>query len=397
VGTTPKLVFIECEFKAGTLLTYAAVGGHSFLGRQRVALPSQRRIRHARGDTLQDQQDFMHDQNSTDAVPIITVQQHILLEQQRFPGASGEFSWLLSGITMATKMIQARVRCAGLTDVLGAHGSVNVQGEVQQKLDVYANEVLAHCLSVRERIGVLASEENEQPLLVHKGSENASYAVVFDPLDGSSNIDVNVSVGTTFSILRRPPNASLDDPERWVLQPGTAQVAAGYVVYGSSTILVYTVGNGVHGFTLDPAVGAFILSHPNIRMPEQGKYYSVNEAYRDTFPPQYGKYIERLRHGELGRRYASRYIGSMVADFHRTLLKGGVFLYPPTDEHPQGKLRLLYEANPVAMLAEQAGGVAIDGTQRILDIQPESIHQRTPLVVGSPVEVHDFEHVCAAG
>lgn len=328
---------------------------------------------------------------SADQSSIITVQQHILQEQKRFPGSSGEFSWLLSAITMATKLIQAKVRRAGLSDVLGEHGAVNVQGEVQQKLDVYSNEVLVHCLSTRESIGVLASEENEEPLLVHKGSENANYAVVFDPLDGSSNIDVNVSVGTTFSILRRPEGASLDDPERWVLQPGSRQIAAGYVVYGSSTILVYSVGNGVHGFTLDPAVGAFILSHPNMRMPEQGKYYSVNEAYLDSFPSRYAEYIDRLRSGALGHKYASRYIGSMVADFHRTLLKGGVFLYPPTDTNPEGKLRLLYEANPVAFLAEQAGGMAIDGQCRVLDIPPKSIHQRTPLVVGSRRELADFE------
>jgi fructose-1,6-bisphosphatase I len=323
--------------------------------------------------------------------PIITVQQHILQEQKRFPGASGEFSWLLSGITMATKLIQAKVRRAGLSDILGEQGAVNVQGEVQQKLDVYANEALVHCLSARESIGVLASEENEEPLLVHKGSENANYAVVFDPLDGSSNIDVNVSVGTTFSILRRPEGVSLNEPEQWVLQPGSKQIAAGYVVYGSSTILVYSVGNGVHGFTLDPSVGAYILSHPNMRMPEQGKYYSVNEAYCDSFPARYREYIKRVRTGVLGHQYSSRYIGSMVADFHRTLLKGGVFLYPPTASNEEGKLRLLYEANPIAFLAEQAGGMAIDGTRRVLDIQPNSIHQRTPLVVGSRVELADFE------
>jgi fructose-1,6-bisphosphatase I len=327
---------------------------------------------------------------------IITVQQHILQDQKRFPGASGEFSWLLSGITMATKLIQAKVRCAGLDDILGSHGDVNVQGEVQQKLDVYANQVLAHCLGVRESIGVLASEENEEPMLVHGGSENAKYAVVFDPLDGSSNIDVNVSVGTTFSILRRPEGAGLDDPERWVLQPGSEQIAAGYVVYGSSTILVYSVGNGVHGFTLDPSVGAFILSHPNMRMPDQGTYYSVNEAYRDTFPEPYNDYLDRLRSGALGQKYASRYIGSMVADFHRTLLKGGVFLYPPTTENPAGKLRLLYEANPIAFLAEAAGGIASNGTQRVLDIHPESIHQRTALVVGSRVEMAELERLSSA-
>ena len=322
---------------------------------------------------------------------LMTVQQHILQEQKRFPGVSGEFSWLLSGITLATKMIQAKVRRAGLTEILGVHGETNVQGEMQQKLDVYANEALAHCLSVRESIGILASEENEQPIMVHNNSPAAKYAVVFDPLDGSSNIDVNVSVGTTFSILRRPEGADLNDHESWILQPGHKQIAAGYVVYGSSTILVYSAGNGVHGFTLDPAIGAYILSHPNMRMPEQGKYYSVNEAYRDEFPTRYGDYIDRLRRGTLGHKYASRYIGSMVADFHRTLLKGGVFLYPPTKDHTEGKLRLLYEANPVAFLAEQAGGTAIDGTRRVLDIVPTSVHQRTPLIVGSRVELADFE------
>ena len=336
-------------------------------------------------------------QNPPSGELITTVQQHILLEQKRFPGASGEFSWLLSGITMATKLIQAKVRRAGLGDILGAEGAVNVQGEDQQKLDVYSNHVLAHCLGVRESIGVLASEENENPILVHGGSENARYAVVFDPLDGSSNIDVNVSVGTTFSILRRPAGAALDDPESWVLQPGTEQIAAGYVVYGSSTILVYTVGNGVHGFTLDPAIGAFILSHPNIRMPEQGTYYSVNEANRDTFPEVYSTYIDRLRTDALGHKYSSRYIGSMVADFHRTLLKGGVFLYPPTEKNPDGKLRLLYEANPIAFLAEAAGGVATDGRQRVLEIKPTSIHQRTPIVVGSRKEMEEFQRLVEAG
>lgn len=322
---------------------------------------------------------------------IMTVQQHILYEQQRFPGASGEFSWLLSGITMAAKLIQSKVRRGGLGDALGATDSSNVHGEVQQRLDVYANEVLAHCLGLRESIGVLASEENELPMLVHHDSENARYAVVFDPLDGSSNIDVNVSVGTTFSILRRPAGADLNDPEAWVLQPGRQQIAAGYIVYGSSTILVYSVGNGVHGFTLDPAVGAFILSHPNIRMPDRGPYYSVNEAYRDTFPKRYVAYLDRLRSGRLGHVYASRYIGSMVADVHRTLLRGGVFLYPPTASNPEGKLRLLYEANPVAFLVEQAGGMALDGERRVLDVQPKSIHQRTPLVLGSRMELADFE------
>lgn len=324
---------------------------------------------------------------------ILTIQQHILQEQQRFPGATGEFSFMLSGITLAAKRIQSKVRMAGLVEILGSVGEQNVQGEVQQKLDVYANEVLTHSLSSREAVGVLASEENEHPIVVPHLSPNAKYAVIFDPLDGSSNIDVNVSVGTTFSILRKPDGVNFESPERWLLQPGRKQIAAGYVVYGSSTIMVYTVGNGVHGFTLDPSIGAFLLSHPNIRMPKQGTYYSVNEAYRDAFPPEYNTFIERMRRGEIGKPYASRYIGSMVADFHRTLLKGGVFMYPPTATHPRGKLRLLYEANPIAMIAEQAGGLATDGQRRILDVQPESIHQRTPLIVGSETEMKELEKI----
>lgn len=322
--------------------------------------------------------------------PIMTLQQHILQQQKLHPGASGEFSWLLSGITLATKMIQAQVRRAGICDILGATSNVNVQGEVQQKLDVYANQVLHHCLGVRESIAVLASEENEKPVTFLGRSPKASYVVVFDPLDGSSNIDVNVSVGTTFSILRRVTEGPIDDPEKDVLQPGVNQIAAGYVMYGSSTSLVYTVGNGVHAFTLDPNIGAYVLSHENLKMPEQGIYYSVNEAYRDTFEEPYRDYLRSLRQGALGRRYASRYIGSMVADFHRTLLKGGVFLYPPTQQNPEGKLRLLYEANPIAFIAEQAGGIATAGSQRVLEIQPKAIHQRTPLIVGSKTEMEHF-------
>lgn len=323
-----------------------------------------------------------------------TIQQHILQEQIRFPGASGEFSWLLSGITLATKIIAAKVRRAGLTDILGNHGDINIQGEVQQKLDVFSNDVMMQCLAVRESIGILASEENERPLMVHNESPNARYAVVFDPLDGSSNIDVNVSVGTTFSIFRRPVDAELNEASRWLLQPGDAQVAAGYVVYGSSTMMVYSVGNGVHGFTLDPAIGAYVLSHENIRMPQQGHYYSANEAYADEFPEECRDFLKHIRRGGVGRRYSSRYIGSLIADFHRTLLKGGIFLYPPTTTQPEGKLRLLYEADPIAFLAEQAGGIATDGKRRILDLQPTSIHQRTPLIVGSPVEMQAFSEFC---
>lgn len=327
--------------------------------------------------------------------PILTIQQHILQEQRRFPGASGEFSWLLSGITLATKMIESQVRRAGLTNILGAHGETNVQGEVQQKLDVYANEALLHCLSVRDNVGLLVSEENKEPVLMRHDAPRAHYAVVFDPLDGSSNIDVSVSVGTIFSILRRPDGAENADPMSWVLQPGNKQVAAGYVLYGSSTVFVYSVGNGVHGFTLDPAIGAYVLSHENIRLPEQGVYYSCNEANRNDFPPPYAQYLDELRGGAYGRRYSSRYIGSMVADVHRTLLKGGVFLYPPTEKQPSGKLRLMYEANPIAFLVEQAGGRATNGRQRILDIRPESLHERTPLLIGGQREMAEFARLSA--
>ncbi|MEM7456973.1 MAG: class 1 fructose-bisphosphatase [Planctomycetota bacterium] len=321
----------------------------------------------------------------------LTIQQFIMEEQKRFPKASGEFSFLLSGLTLATKKIQAAVRRAGINDILGSLGTDNVQGEVQQKLDVYANDAIIQSLAFRQSVGVLASEENEEPMVLPHLSPEAKYAVVFDPLDGSSNIDVNVSVGTTFSIFRRPEGAGFEDASEWVLQQGKHQIAAGYVVYGSSTVLVYTSGNGVHGFTLDPAIGAFVLSHQDMKMPSQGKYYSVNEAYRDAFPERYDRLITALAKGKLGHAYSSRYIGSLVADFHRTLLRGGIFMYPPTATHPKGKLRLLYEANPIAWIAEQAGGVATDSSKRILDIVPTAVHQRTPLVVGSQVEMHALE------
>jgi fructose-1,6-bisphosphatase I len=325
---------------------------------------------------------------------IVTVQQHIAQQQESlYPGARGTFSWLLSGITLATKMIQARIRRAGLLDVAGSAGGTNVQGETQQKLDVYANDALLHCLGVRDAVAVLVSEENDEPVTFDRAPETGKYVVIFDPLDGSSNIDVNVSVGTIFSIFLRPERAACDAPHAAALQKGARQVAAGYVVYGSSTMFVYTAGRGVFGFTLDPNIGAFVLSHDNLQMPEQGQYYSVNEAHAASFPAPYQAYLEQLRNGDLGRQYSSRYIGSLVSDFHRTLLKGGVFLYPPTRTHASGKLRLLYEANPLAFIAEQAGGLATNGSGRILEIQPEGIHQRTPLVIGSRVEMEAFERV----
>ena len=319
----------------------------------------------------------------------LTAQQHIQQEQQRnFPNASGDFSWLLSGITLATKVIAAQIRRAGLVDVLGTAGTTNVQGEAVQKLDLLANQALLSCLGSRGTVGVLASEENQEPAVVKRDPRYGKYVVIFDPLDGSSNIDVNVSVGTIFSILRRDLGGNDPrEPEADVLQPGTKQIAAGYVLYGASTMLVYSTGNGVHGFTLDPSFGAYVLTHPNLKMPESGPYYSINEANAAGFPPAYQQFLARLREGKAGREYSSRYVGSLVADFHRTLIKGGIFLYPPTAKHPEGKLRLMYEANPIAFLAEQAGGIATNGRQRILDLPPRSLHQRTPLVVGSRHEV----------
>lgn len=326
----------------------------------------------------------------------VTFQQHIVLEQANLPGSPIELQWMLSGIVLATKMIQAQVRRAGLVDILGAVGATNVQGEIQQKLDVYANETLINCLSIRESIGVIASEENEHPIVLDYSSPNAQYAIVFDPLDGSSNIDVAVTIGTTFSIFRRPNDGTDGDPAQWFTQPGRKQIAAGYVIYGSSTMLVYSVGNGVHGFTLDPEIGSYILTHKDIQMPEQGNYYSVNEAYWDEFPVRYQVFLEKIRSGGLNRFYSSRFVGSLVADFHRTLLRGGIFIYPENKNYPQGRLRLLYEANPIAFIAEQAGGKASDGTQSILDVKPTGLHQRTPLVVGGKVEMTEFERCLSA-
>ncbi|AXC10874.1 Fructose-1,6-bisphosphatase, type I [Acidisarcina polymorpha] len=320
---------------------------------------------------------------------ITTFQQHILHQQREVPYASGDFSWLLSGLTLAAKMIEAKIRCAGLCNIVGTAGQTNIQGETQQKLDVFANEALLHCLGVRDCVAALVSEENDEPVTFDRPPGEGKYVIVFDPLDGSSNIDVNVNVGTIFSIYRRKEDersSGLDS----VLQPGNCQVAAGYVLYGPSTMLVYTAGRGVYGFTLDPTIGAFVLSHDRMQMPERGKYYSCNEANAAQFPEHYRSYLEDLRISKAGQEYSSRYIGSLVADFHRTLLKGGVFLYPPTAGHPEGKLRLLYEANPLALIAEQAGGLAINGDEAILNLQPRGIHQRTPLVVGGRSEVERF-------
>ena len=317
---------------------------------------------------------------------LVTVGQHIQEAQKAHPGASGEFSWLLSGITLATKIIQSHVNKAGIANVLGSAQRTNVQGEDVQKLDELANQVICRCLGYRETVGILVSEEDDEPRVVREPGAKAKYVVLFDPLDGSSNIDVNVSIGTIFSILRCLPDVkACDGPLPHILQKGVKQLAAGYVVYGSSTVMAYTTGDGVHMFTLDPSIGAFVLFRENVRMPAAGKMYSVNEAYSLSFPQGVQDYLAWAK-GE-DRGYSLRYIGSLVADFHRTLLRGGVFLYPPTRQAPGGKLRLLYEANPLAFLAEQAGGAATDGKIRILDKQPTSLHERTPLVIGSKEEV----------
>lgn len=318
---------------------------------------------------------------------IMTLQQHIIEQQREHPTASGEFSWLLSGITLATEIIQAQVRRAGLLSkaILGATGGTNVQGEQVQKLDVVANKTIISCLGYRN-CGIMVSEEDDEPTIVKEAAKTSKYIVLFDPLDGSSNIDVNVSIGTIFSVLQRRDDVAEDDVISHILQPGVNQLAAGYVVYGSSTVLAYTTGEGVHMFTLDPSIGAYVLFQENVQMPSTGKMYSVNEAYCDMFPQGIQDYLRWAKSPESGG-YTSRYIGSFVADFHRTLLRGGVFLYPPTKKGPEGKLRLMYEANPMAFLAEQAGGAATDGKTRILEKVPQALHQRTPLIIGSKAEV----------
>jgi fructose-1,6-bisphosphatase I len=320
---------------------------------------------------------------------IVTLQAHIL-QQQTHPDASGQFSWILSALSISAKIIAAHVRRARLDDVLGAVGSQNVQGEQQQKLDVIANEILLRTLGGREGVAIVASEENEEPVILRSDdSSERKYCVLFDPLDGSSNLDVCGSVGTIFSILRKDRRSQKAADS--LLQPGLQQVAAGYVLYGSSTVLVLTVGNGVDMFVLDPSYGAFIRVAQDLKIPKAHKCYSVNEGNRLSFPQGYQQYLTWAQeHG-----YSSRYVGAMVADVHRILLQGGVFMYPPTKKAPNGKLRLMYEANPMAMLIEQAGGKAVCAPdQRILEVQPTDIHQRIPVVLGSPDEVdHVVEHL----
>lgn len=317
---------------------------------------------------------------------ITTLSDFIMERQQDFPFATGELTNLLNDISVASKIVNRDVNRAGLVDILGAEGSENVQGEQQQKLDVLADEAFIRAFKTGGEVCGIASEEHDD--FVAFDSEQAQkgkYVVLFDPLDGSSNIDVNVSIGTIFSIYRRKSPTGTKATKEDMLQKGSDQVAAGYVIFGSSTMLVYTTGKGVNGFTLDPSIGEFCLSHPDIKTPETGRLYALNEGNLNRCDPGLKDYAEYCRQDDpaTGRPYSGRYIGSLVADFHRNLLKGGIYIYPTTDNHPTGRLRLLYECNPLAFIVEQAGGIATDGQNRILDIDPTELHQRCGYYVGS--------------
>lgn len=322
-----------------------------------------------------------------------TLGEFIIENQAAFPYSSGELSRLIRSIRLAAKVVNHEVNKAGLVDILGLHGETNVQGEDQQKLDVYANEKFIQTLINREIVCGIASEENDDFITISgKNNDNKNkYVVLMDPLDGSSNIDVNVSVGTIFSIYRRVTPIGTPVTAEDFLQPGNKQVAAGYIIYGTSTMLVYTTGCGVNGFTLNPALGSWYLSHPDMKFPESGKIYSINEGNYVHFPEGVKKYIKYCQEEQEDRPYTSRYIGSMVSDIHRNMIKGGIFIYPKSSKANNGKLRLLYECNPMAFIVEQAGGKASNGYQRILDIQPKKLHERAPFFCGSKKMVEKAE------
>ncbi|WP_181256389.1 class 1 fructose-bisphosphatase [Zobellella taiwanensis] len=331
---------------------------------------------------------------------MITLGEYIVKKQAEYPSATGELSSLLSSIRRAAKVVNREINRAGLvSDIIGgSSGSENVQGEVQQKLDVFANDRFKAALEARGEVcGIASEEEDDFVAFDSENHSNAKYVVLMDPLDGSSNIDVNVSVGTIFSIYRRISEPGQPVTLEDFLQPGINQIAAGYVVYGSSTMLVYTTGHGVHGFTYDPSLGSFCLSHENIRIPEEGTIYSINEGNYIKFPDGVKKYLKYCQEKDDAskRPYTSRYIGSLVSDFHRNMLKGGIYIYPSGTSAPNGKLRLLYECNPLAFLAEQAGGKASDGFRRIMEIKPTSLHQRTPYFIGSTRMVDKAEEFMA--
>ncbi len=315
----------------------------------------------------------------------MTLQRHILEGERQHPEATGELSALLSELALAAKVISLEVNKAGLIDILGFTGDTNVQGEAVKKLDIYAHNTIVSAMDHGGHLCLMASEEEEDIIHIPKHHKLGKYVMMFDPLDGSSNIDANVSIGTIFSILKRKSPEGTPGTLEDALQPGVEQVAAGYIVYGSSTIFVYTAGHGVHAFTLDPAVGEFLLSHENIHTPEDARIYSTNEGNYKYWHKGLKNYIKYIQDADDrgATPYSARYIGSMVADIHRNLLYGGIFIYPADKRHPNGKLRLLYECNPMAFLYEQAGGRAIDGKQRILEIQPHKLHQRVPIYIGS--------------
>jgi len=321
------------------------------------------------------------------ATSVVTIDRFIIEEERNHPEATGELSGILYDLALAAKMIANKVRSAGLADILGATEDENVQGEVQQKLDVLANEIIIKAMDHGGRLCAMASEEEPGIIQIPEMFKCGKYCLLFDPLDGSSNIDVNVPVGTIFSVVKkitRGRHGELED----MLQPGRRQVAAGYVIYGSSTMMVYTTGQGAHGFTLDPSIGEFLLSHPNIKTPDAGRYLSVNDSYEQLWDDNVRAVMRQYKGMDGDRRALStRYVGSLVADFHRNLLGGGIFAYPANRKTPKGKLRLLYEANPLAFIVEQAGGLATDGSERILDVQPTELHQRVPLYIGSKNEV----------
>ena len=320
------------------------------------------------------------------ALPVgTTLDRFIMRKQEDFPYATGELSQLLRDIALAAKIVNREINRAGLLDVTGAYGNQNVQGEEQQKLDVIANIRFIRALRNGGEVCAIISEEEED--IIQTGNTKGKYIVAIDPLDGSSNIDVNVSIGTIFSIYRRSSETGCDGTLEDCLQNGTRQIAAGYVIYGSSTMLVYTTGHGVNGFTYEPSLGEFFLSHPNIVTPRTGNVYSCNEGSINSFPEGVKNYVNYCR--EQG--YSARYIGSLVADFHRNLLKGGIYIYPSTAKAPNGKLRLMYECNALAFIVEQAGGKATTGSQRIMELEPTALHQRCPLVIGSTEMVEKVE------
>jgi fructose-1,6-bisphosphatase I len=327
----------------------------------------------------------------------MTLGEFIIENQHDFKYSSGELSKLFNSIRLAAKIVSHEVNKAGLVDILGSVGDTNVQGEEQQKLDIYANEVFKSALINREIVCGIASEEEEDFITVQgkTNAHNNKYVLLIDPLDGSSNIDVNVSVGTIFSIYRRitPPGMPVKMED--FLQKGNEQVAAGYIIYGTSTMLVYTTGNGVNGFTLNPAIGSFYLSHPNMQFPKNGTIFSINEGNYIHFPQGVKDYIKYCQEEKDDRPYTFRYIGSMVSDFHRNMIKGGIYIYPTSSKAIKGKLRLLYECNPMAFLTEQAGGKASDGFQRIMDIQPSELHERAPIFCGSVNMVEKAEEFMA--